>query len=114
MNNVKKVTIWHALRDVILAGMNNGQLLLLFFMLIFIVIVIRIPVETFETVGPCWFWITVSLLLLLLFGTYSKYLRKRLQEEIDRLAEEKRELQEALAGKPLRSSRPAKRRKKRK
>jgi Na+/melibiose symporter-like transporter len=107
---VKQVNFWGMLQNIIIVAINKGQLPILGVILIFLVLIIKIPkedasviikefihlVESFHILG----WIFSVFLLIALFYT-AKTLKRKHQDEIDRLAKEKKELQEILNGTPL-------------
>jgi len=105
--------MWAALRDVIIAGMSKGQLLPLMGGLIVAFMIFRMPPEDiskimFELVSLIkdWYYIGWILAILSLPGWYitNKGLRRSHYNEMKRISDEKKLLQEKLLQRKLESS----------
>lgn len=102
-----KVTIAQAVRDIVIASMNKGQLPLVFIGFYVLVILIRIPdteilhfLENFALAlkNSC-YWGYV-MFILVTFGWFfsAKQMRKMHSDECHRIGKEKSSLQEKLIG----------------
>jgi hypothetical protein len=112
-NNNVKVTIWHMLRDVLIASMNKGQFLLTLSFLLVVIVIIKMPseavsrlaseimqkLENYELVGY-----VLSVTLGGGWYIHSKYQRRRMAGEIHRISDERDEWQKRALGGNIESS----------
>jgi uncharacterized membrane protein len=93
---------WGMIQNVLIAGMNKGQLLPAAIALVVILWVLKADADTVgqtlsKTVSDTWYLGWILLIISLAFWAFStKELRKTHSREIDRMAEEKKNLQEKL------------------
>jgi uncharacterized membrane protein len=103
-----------AFRDIGIRIVSKGQLLLLLAGIVLIIIVVRMPekdvgniairifeiLETRKLVGYILFFVA-----LVAWAIHAKFQRDSIQQEIDRLAVERDDLQSQAMGKPVKNSR---------
>jgi hypothetical protein len=108
-----KVTIWEFLRDVLIAGMNRGQLLGITLSLALIIFVIRAPTNDLLSFGREilqafreYYLVGYGLFGLSILGwrEHARQLRARVEDELKRTAEERNRLQQRELGGLLESS----------
>lgn len=109
----QKIGFWHAIRDMVIAAMNTGQLPALGLLAIVLVILVRMPQQE---VGSLMFslvnshgvlgWI-VAIAVLIGCSIHSRYQRKVHTNEMTRIGNEKSALQAELLGmKAISSAKP--------
>ena len=112
-NNSYRPNLWGALRDVLIASLNKGQLPLMLIGLILLVFAFRLPSDNLlnflngiiaTLVERCtigW-WVSFGMFILLFLLT--RWQRRIHTREVERISKEKKELQEILIGRNLPSS----------
>lgn len=97
--------IWGMIQNIMIAGMNKGQLLASIFGIVIIILIVKIPNSEIvpfigkvangfgETKYVGWFLFSVTAII-----TYyqNKKLRRSFSEELNRITEEKKRLQEKI------------------
>ncbi len=105
--------VWGMIQNIFIAAINKGQILIFGLFLIFIVLIVKLPTEQTYTVIhefldllETWHILGWILSLILTIGIVynGKRLRKIHSMEIDRLANEKKELQILLSKRKLNTS----------
>lgn len=105
--------MWDAIRDIMIASINKGQFPMAMVGLIVIIALIRMPSEAVATLMTQFIEELVSLRIagwsisvIITFSWYrhAKKLRRVYTKEVDRIAEEKNELQQKLTTRKNQSS----------
>ncbi len=112
-NSPGGTNLWDMLRDVLIASMAKGQLPLAIFGLVCVIIVLRMPSADVSRLAfnvldklEARYYLGYGLWLLTIGAWFyhTRWQRKTITGEVNRIGEEKTKLQEKLAGKGLESS----------
>ena len=110
---MEKITVAHAVRDVLLRSMDKGQAPLFVGALVLLVILVRLPPESLARLmdrvldGFQNWWVTGYVLFgatLVAWAIHTKWIRRAAFREEDRMSKEKTRLQRKQIGKSMKSS----------
>lgn len=105
---VKKIGFWHMVRDVLIASLNKGQFLVALLGMMIMLMIVKMPAADvsrlmFEVVGKLESGYLAGYLLSIILGggwfAHAKFQRRIIQNELNRIAEQRTELQRKQLGK---------------
>lgn len=105
--------MWHAIRDIVVASINKGQLLVILLGAVILVVAIRLPPQKLGTLaenvierlvkGDLWGWM-LFVVVSAAWSIVSSKSRRAQKKEIDRIGSEKSKAQQRAQGKDVKSS----------